>query len=630
MSKNTVVRGCLVPSLKNKPLDGRQDVPMLEDIAKIENPYVGFTFFVKEVGKWFEVVSLKERVINDLTIPDDMVDGYKEFGRGMTDDEKEAYLTKVLAEQHYLSKEEAAELYLSKEQADEDYLKKEEASETYQPKGNYLTKQEASETYAKKEDVAVLSAEEIAIGDAEPTGKDVKLWVDTSVVDNEENGDEGGNNEPSVQYENVNVSISAKNGASITAYITINGETKSVTSGSSVPWKVEYGTEYIVEAGSVNGLITPVSLKYTAMQETRNIELIYETILITVARFDQTITDPDGIITRTIDEGGIEAIRSNSHRYVAKKDEQGVLRLRQLDDNDGTKYLDGTTADLSTLGNDVFMKLPKFYWKISEVESDKWDFYLAYGGKPDSTYKEWDGKDLIGVYHAYSVNSKLYSSSGRTPTTAIGINSVSYASNRGEGYSLTKWKHRCMIAMLAFVWYSTTDIELYIGGRYHDPTSGLSDSYGMTDTKESESINFNNLWGLEYWTSRRYQEFICNIYSEPGSESGKIIWSITEDDGNIRTIELEESTYLDESYVDKVIFGDNLDLVRKNKNNVLDSNNLGYMTFQLVGGREQYGDRYHYIFMYITNNSTIGFKTLNSHSDAVGRLCYRGEYIIES
>jgi hypothetical protein len=65
------------------------------------------------------------------------------------------------------------------------------------------------------------------------------------------------------------------------------------------------------------------------------------------------------MITRVVDNGGIEAIRANSHRYTGTFDSlTGVMTLKQLDDSDGTKYLDGSNANLTTLGTDVWMKLP--------------------------------------------------------------------------------------------------------------------------------------------------------------------------------------------------------------------------------------------------------------------------------
>ena len=149
MSNNTIVRGLLVPSLKNKPLDGRQDVPTLADIVNIENPYVNFIFPVEETGKWYKVLSLTDKVVDELVIPNGMIDEYEEFGGGMTDTQKQEYLTKSLAEQMYLKKEDAVNEYLNKTEAEADYLKKKDAEESYQPKGNY----QPSGDYATKQEL---------------------------------------------------------------------------------------------------------------------------------------------------------------------------------------------------------------------------------------------------------------------------------------------------------------------------------------------------------------------------------------------------------------------------------------------------------------------------------------------
>lgn len=149
MSNNTIVRGLLVPSLKNKPLDGRQDVPTLADIVNIENPYVNFIFPVEETGKWYKVLSLTDKVIDELVMPNGMIDKYEEFGGGMTDTQKQEYLTKSLAEQMYLKKEDAVNEYLNKTEAEADYLKKKNAEESYQPKGDY----QPSGDYATKQEL---------------------------------------------------------------------------------------------------------------------------------------------------------------------------------------------------------------------------------------------------------------------------------------------------------------------------------------------------------------------------------------------------------------------------------------------------------------------------------------------
>lgn len=165
MSKNTIVRGMLVPSLKNKPLDGRMDVPTLADIVNIENPYVNFIFPVAETGMWYKVTKLADKVIDELVIPNGEIAEYETFGEGMTDKQKEEYLTKSLAEQLYLKKSDAVLEYMSKTdaeanflknvQADLEYLKKSDAKILYQPTGDYVTSEEADQTYQPKGDYAM-------------------------------------------------------------------------------------------------------------------------------------------------------------------------------------------------------------------------------------------------------------------------------------------------------------------------------------------------------------------------------------------------------------------------------------------------------------------------------------------
>ena len=169
-----MVRGCLVPSLKNKPLDGRQDVPTLADIANIENPYVNFIFPVAETGKWYKVTSLKTKVQGELEIPNGEVDGYELFGEGLTEAEKQALLTKELAQQTYLSKEDAKSSYQPKGeyQPKGNYASKEELKD-YQPKGDYATKEELDD-YQPKGDYA--TKEELK--ELEGTGADCKLDYD--------------------------------------------------------------------------------------------------------------------------------------------------------------------------------------------------------------------------------------------------------------------------------------------------------------------------------------------------------------------------------------------------------------------------------------------------------------------
>lgn len=277
--------------------------------------------------------------------------------------------------------------------------------------------------------------------------------------------------------------------------------------------------------------------------------------LATTIRIDQNITDPEAMITRIVDLGGIEAIRANSHRYTGTFAD-GKMTLKQLDDSDGTKYADGTTATLDTLGTDVWMKLPKFYWKCTEYATDMWDFTVVYGEKPDNTYKEWDGNDLIGVYEAYSFSGKIYSVSNCDSTRMLSQeNFKRHAKSRGEGFSIVKWKHHCMMAMLYYTMYGNTNCQNKIGKGTGSSSkeTGVTNSLGMADTVaggngDSNSINF---WGLENWWGDQ-NEWVDNIMVDAR------VWTVIEDD---ETLRLAGTGCSSNGWITKLLFGENIDLI---------------------------------------------------------------------
>ena len=233
-----------------------------------------------------------------------------------------------------------------------------------------------------------------------------------------------------------------------------------------------------------------------------------------------TISDPDTMIETIVDEGGIEAIRANSHRYTGTYS-NNTMKLKQLDDNDGTKYLDGSAAKLTTIGTDVWMKLPQFWYKcwpaVTGANSNtKSDIYMsvAYGIKPDNTYEEWKGDRLYGVYKSYVSSYKSYSVSGKKPT-AFSYKPVADAYVR-YSMSVMHFFDHCMLTRLFWIYYKTTNSNKIIGiGNYSGTyTTGVTNSMGMRDT--SKTVNGDtaiiNFWGLEdYWRRNAY-EYMQHVY----------------------------------------------------------------------------------------------------------------------
>lgn len=268
---------------------------------------------------------------------------------------------------------------------------------------------------------------------------------------------------------------------------------------------------------------------------------------------NQNLTDPAEMISGDVAGTEIQWIRDNSHRVLGKKTAEGVMTVCQLDDEDSTKFADGGSADLTGGQGDVFMRLPRFFYHAEEVDTDVWKIGFS-RAKVASDWKEWDDKDLIGVYKAYSDGTKLYSRSGVTPTTDVSQEDFkARAQANGTGYSLVKFKHHSMMAFLFYAIYGNTNSRAVCGnGTSAGNITGKSNLYGMTDTVaegngDSGPINF---MGLESWWGGLY-EFVDNV------SINNNLWTITEDNGSTRDVQAVTSG----GWISKVSIGENLDMV---------------------------------------------------------------------
>lgn len=344
----------------------------------------------------------------------------------------------------------------------------------------------------------------------------------------------------------------------------------------------------------------------------------------TTILLDQTITDPATMITEVYDDGGIDLIRANSHRYVCKLVD-GVMQAKRLQDGNGTLYLDGTTADLTGGEGDVMMKLPQFYYRATEQETDKWLINFVYGGRPSEEYKVWDGKDFIGVYEAYVADSNVYSRSGVAPSANISHPDFkTYARNRGDGYTLVKWKHHCIMAFLFYARNLYTNSQGVIGTGKTSANTGSSDLLGMEDTKsgvngESQAINF---FGLEAWWGNNVNEWIDNV-----------TYNIVASDYTFRIIEDDETTRDVTSariagFGSKMVIGENLDLIPSSSTAATE--NTGFCDQQTTSTgnagraliRSYYGTSTYGGVSYLNANNDPSTVAANYGS----RLAYRGEY----
>lgn len=356
--------------------------------------------------------------------------------------------------------------------------------------------------------------------------------------------------------ESVEVNLSSYDGGSLAGSVVRINNTDYTWQGNTIKVKIPYDTSYTISYNRVGSYLPPSKQTFTASQVARSISAVYDEIPEGLVIIDQTITDPAAMISGSVNSSVIQQIRANSHRYLGKYTADGQMTLCQLSDDDSTKYKDGSAAILTGAEGDVFLKLPDFWYRSLEIDTDIWGIQFQYGStSPGSGWNKWDKNTLIGVYEAYSVNSKIYSRSGVGSSGGISQSYFkTYARSRGTGFQIVDWQMHCVMALLYYAQYGHTNCQGKIGaGTYsYSKICGQTNALGMEDTVaggngDSLSINF---WGLENWWGNK-NEWIDNVVVQD------FVFNVTEPDGKVRVA----GKMVGAGWITKMLFGEHCDLI---------------------------------------------------------------------
>lgn len=393
-----------------------------------------------------------------------------------------------------------------------------------------------------------------------------------------------------------------------------NNEVIATSTTGNLTARIIYGVKYVISVPDVDGYYQNTVLEYTASQLVRNIDVVYNTLVINTITIDMTITDPATMISGDVNGSVIQNIRNNTHRYAAKKTAEGTVTICQLDDNNSNLFHSGESSTSDSF--DRFVRIPRFYYKVDDSNPDiqKISFCM---NKVNNTWQEWDGNDLIGCYEAMISSNKLYSYSGFSPSASISYTQFKqFASSRGTGYRLVTWQQHCMVAILFYAIYGHTNCQEKVGKgtSSNSKVTGYTDSIGMADTVaggngDSNSINF---LGLENWWGNK-SEFIDNIRFNYTSEVSKPNFSIQEYDETWRHVQVGSSTS-GWKYPIKLRLGNKLDMFPFNiRQDGSGSSNTGFCDGQYYG----------------VDNDLVVLRSCY-HSDAYGGVAYLGAYYSDS
>lgn len=266
----------------------------------------------------------------------------------------------------------------------------------------------------------------------------------------------------------------------------------------------------------------------------------YRTMTVTI---DKTNSNPATCCSYADDAVGMTAGSSDWDDFFGEVpvllDSTGT-ELGNLKVSDYSKYEDGTSAPITTVGNDVMVKFPKRGLKIStsgntvsismtdnpDAESDGFKYYAhSYGANNncDAVY--------VGAYKGYVSSSKLYSSSGKTPTGNQTIGTFrTQAEARGSSYEQMTFYVRTFLVAAYLLKYKNLDSQTAVGRGYVDGNSAPTTT-GQTNTKgldwgestgkyQSKCLGIEDLWGnMHEWFDGIFSNSTRNILTATTNSS---------------------------------------------------------------------------------------------------------------
>ena len=195
--------------------------------------------------------------------------------------------------------------------------------------------------------------------------------------------------------------------------------------------------------------------------------------------------------------------------------------LYYLNPNNFNKTIDGANADLTTLGNDVMIEIPKMGVKGVWISKEKLKVTITtarnardfdYSAFSKNAYN--DSEYLyVGVYKCYCTGNKMYSSKGRTPTVSQTLATYrQWANNRGEGYFDVSYAVDELLTCLYCLIVRNLNSQAAIGPGHTNGNNtaaintGGSEAYGMlnelaTATQKGDSgyhvkcLGIEDMWG---------------------------------------------------------------------------------------------------------------------------------------
>lgn len=242
--------------------------------------------------------------------------------------------------------------------------------------------------------------------------------------------------------------------------------------------------------------------------------------------------DPTNMVTYADDAAGMSKGRANWIDQPIFKDLKNCVLvsgevLYYLNPDNLNKTEDGSTSDITSLGNDVMLEIPyRLGYRIEWDSDDSNILHVSVTNNPNDSNYNYDAFSLssyndcdkiyIGTFKGYATGSNLYSSNNKSVTVSQTIDTFrTYAHNRGTGYQQRSYASVKLMQCLYIIMYGTLDSQSAVGYGYVNSShsagvaTGNTNQYGFCSELADESymtdqnhqvkcLGIEDFWG-NYW-----------------------------------------------------------------------------------------------------------------------------------
>lgn len=309
--------------------------------------------------------------------------------------------------------------------------------------------------------------------------------------------------------------------------------------GTGFTCNVPFGTVYTVTMQRLTGYKKQWHT-HTAAMDQREINITFDAIDESYLLID-TKDFTTGRMS-LLEPAKLNELLSRVRGCMMKPTESGAA-ICYLSDTNNNKYATGEVAVSGDEG-DLMTYLPDVYYLYENIGNGQVRYAIT-DYRPNDEYHHIPAC-LIGQVKATEIDGVLRSVAGYTPVSGKSYNElITMAKARGEGFGLIDWEAHCLLGMLLYAKYQTTDLQAAIGASHayydQDNTTGTTCLLGSTDSQPAVTDEWGNVTTAANYTTYNRALNIEGIFGGlyeymQGCKWLDGTWYVTDRDGTERAV----------------------------------------------------------------------------------------------